>query len=213
MQSFQFKTKQDQVILLGLKAKNLGELLDGIKKIPDTSIFYHTHRFLEQHRTTSPEPPNDFAYWVTNVVNNEWLGEQLVSVQIMEYRSLLLIRNKYASILESYSSRYGDTAHCPPGEEFHFMACQTFVLPTKHIATTPREFKEILLHITINSVRYHVFDRILQSGCSENDFSAWFRVIGHADLADRIARVDPYAQTIEGLRNRILSIMDQYEND
>jgi hypothetical protein len=168
---------------------------------------------LEQHRSQSPEPPNDFAHWVTNVINNEWLGEQLVSVQIMEYPSLSLIRNKYSSILESYLRSHGDSVHCPPGEEFHFMTCQTFVLPTYQTATTPAEFKTILTHITINSIRYHIFDSVLQTGHAENDFSAWFRTIGHPEIADRIARVDPYAQTIEGLRNRIISIVGHYEDN
>src|SRR5574341_1684932 len=74
---FRFNTKFDQTILLGKKARNVAELIDGIWSVPDASIYFHTHKFLQQHHYLSPEPPNDFAYWVTNVLNEETLGEHL----------------------------------------------------------------------------------------------------------------------------------------
>ena len=50
--------------LTGLKASNLNELLELIKTVSGSCIYHHTHRFLQQHQYLSPEPPNDFAYWV-----------------------------------------------------------------------------------------------------------------------------------------------------
>ncbi|HTR80235.1 MAG TPA: DUF5752 family protein, partial [Bacteroidota bacterium] len=74
MEAFHFFSKLDQTILLGKKASNLTELLDGLRTVPGSSIYYHTHRFLQQHNYLSPEPPNDFAYWVTGVLNDTVLG-------------------------------------------------------------------------------------------------------------------------------------------
>ena len=55
------------VYLIGRKAKNLEELRAGVAAVPDSSLYFHTHHELHQHEVLSPEPPNDFAFWVKNV--------------------------------------------------------------------------------------------------------------------------------------------------
>jgi hypothetical protein len=64
MDAFQFFTKLDQTLLLGLGAKTVEELLNGIRTVQDSSIYFHTHRFLQQHHFLSPEPPKDFTYGI-----------------------------------------------------------------------------------------------------------------------------------------------------
>ena len=92
---FYFCSELHLVKLLGLKAKNPVELLNHITQVPKASIYYHTHRFLQQHHYLSPEPPNDFAYWTTNILALEALGERLASVDII--RSLLGLPNSARS--------------------------------------------------------------------------------------------------------------------
>jgi Family of unknown function (DUF5752) len=46
MGAFHFFTKHDQVLLLGLRARTIQELLTDIRSVPDSSIYFHTHRFL-----------------------------------------------------------------------------------------------------------------------------------------------------------------------
>ena len=82
MEPFRFCTKLDQTLLLGRRAKNIGELLEGIKAVPQSSIYYNTHRFLQAHHYLTPEPSNDFAYWITDVVNERILGEKLSSLDM-----------------------------------------------------------------------------------------------------------------------------------
>jgi len=89
---FHFHTQFHLVTLLGLKAKNSIELLDGIKKVPPSSIYYHTHRFLQQHHYLSPEPPNDFAYWLTNILNLKRLGEAFASVDTVSFANMEELR-------------------------------------------------------------------------------------------------------------------------
>ena len=72
MQPFCFNTKCDQTLLLGLKVRNIPGLLDGVRRVPDAAIYYHTHRFLQQHHYLSPEPPNDFAHWVYRTLEKEY---------------------------------------------------------------------------------------------------------------------------------------------
>ncbi|MBU1888113.1 MAG: hypothetical protein KKB46_02840, partial [Candidatus Omnitrophica bacterium] len=46
--TFRFYTRLHLKILTGLRASNLKELLSLIKKVPGSSIYCHTHRFLQQ---------------------------------------------------------------------------------------------------------------------------------------------------------------------
>ena len=115
--SFYFWTRLHLVKLLGLKAKNPIELLEGIKKVPASSIYYHTHRFLQQHHYLSPEPPNDFAYWLTSILNLEELGERIASVNVIDFKKLHDLRSVFIRILTDYLSEKKRMIDCPEGEE------------------------------------------------------------------------------------------------
>lgn len=211
MGQFQFKTKLDQTILLGRRARNLAELLDGISVVPESSIYHHTHRYLEQHHYLSPEPPNDFAYWITEVLNDVPLAEAISSIDVVQFQTLGELRNRFIETLTQHTT-IPDTAHnCPPGQEFHFMASRVFVLQTPYAASNLAEFLDALKRVSINAVYYHIFDAKLRLARGENDFSRWFRDAGMTALADDIARLDPYSYTLEGLRNEVLELGATYD--
>lgn len=210
MGNFHFYTKLDQIILLGIKARNVRELLTGIKKVPDSSVYYHTHRFLQQHHYLSPEPPNDFAYWVSHVLGDNALGEQLWSVDYVEFQSIAGLREKFVTILERHLASTKRHIDCPEGEEFHFMASRTFVFPTPYVARSLTEFAEMLRKVSMNSLYYHMFDAKLRLEHGENDFSRWFRSIGKAELARETGFLDPYSHTLEGLRKHIIALVKKY---
>ena len=91
---FYFCTEFTQVQLLGRSAKNLEELVQGIKDVPDSSIYFHTHRFLLQHHYLSPEPPNDFAYWIINILQEDMLGEKIASMDIVQFKTIEELRRE-----------------------------------------------------------------------------------------------------------------------
>jgi len=211
---FRFYTRLNLVELLGRKAKNVAELLQGVRQVPGSSIYYHTHRFLQQHHYLSPEPPNDFAFWVTNSLGVDALGERLASVDTVKFRSIWSLREKFIETLESYvreqNSRNTD---CQEGEEFHFMSCRTFILPTSYEAQNLKEFREILKRVSISSIYFHVFEARLRLERGENDFSNWLEEIGQKKLAREISRLDPYTITLEGLRKNLIRRVSQYVKD
>lgn len=125
---FRFRTKLDQTVLLGKKAKNIPELLAAIKTVPDASIYFHTHKFLQQHHYLSPEPPNDFAYWVTNVLNEPALGESLSGIDIIQFHKIPDLRNRFIEIVEAYLQSSRRAVEASQGQEFYFMSSQIFVL-------------------------------------------------------------------------------------
>src|SRR5262245_41070819 len=210
MNAFQFSTKLDQTLLLGLRAKTIDELLTGIRSVPDSSIYFHTHRFLQQHHFLSPEPPNDFAFWVANVLADETLGELLWSVDTVRFENIRGLREKLIAILDGYLESNGRNIECQAGEEFHFMACRTFVLPTAYVAHDLSEFSQLLTKVSINSIYFHMFDAKLRLRSGENDFSRWFRDLGKTALANETKRLDPYSYTLDGLRQRIIALVRQY---
>ena len=208
---FQFCTKLDQTILLGLHARNATELLDGIRNVPKASIYYHTHRFLQQHHYLSPEPPNDFAYWVSEVLNDSLLGEMLSSIDTIQFNSIADLRTSLVEVIGPYVQPEGRGRQCPPGEEFHFMAARTFVLKTAYVAHDLVEFVAALEKVSINSLYYHMFDSRLRLGQSENDFSAWLAELGKPQLADEVRELDPYTHTLEGLRQKVLTLVNRHD--
>lgn len=184
MQAFYFFTKLDQTLLLGLRAHTLDELLTGIRSVPDGSIYYHTHRFLHQHHYLSPEPPNDFAYWVTHVLGDEVLGEQLWSVDTVRFHNISGLREKLIAILEQHLDARRRPDECHEGEQFHFMASRIFVLPTADVAQNLSEFADQIAKVSIGSIYFHMFDAKLRLKIGENDFSCWLRDQGYTELAN-----------------------------
>lgn len=207
---FYFYTEAHLVKLLGKKASNIIELCDGIKNAPLSCIYYHTHRFLQQHHYLSPEPPNDFAYWITKVLNLKTLGELIASVDTVNFKSIEELKNKFVEILETYlSSENKNIVDCYKGQEFYFMSCKTFILPTPYIANNLSEFVEIVKKISIQSIYFHIFEAPKRLKKDENDFQAWFRSIGQESLAEKISKLDPYNITLEELRKKIINFVSE----
>lgn len=206
---FEFKSRLVLTELLGRKAATLPELVDGIRVVPLSSIYHHTHRFLQQHHFLSPEPPNDFAYWVTNMLNDEIAGEKLASIDVTQFLKLSDLRRRFLELMEDYlkTANHSVSRQCPEGEEFHFMSARIFVVPTGKVAGNLQEFRDILKAVSIHSIYFHMFEAKLRLEKGDNDFSIWLRSTGMEKAAEQISRLDPYTFTLEGLRERLLRIV------
>jgi hypothetical protein len=206
---FHFYTRQNLTYLTGEKARNLQELLDGIREASSATIYHHTHHYLQQHEFLSPEPPNDFAYWITNVLQDDVLGEKVASIDLRQYFTLHDIKSRIIAVIEE-SIHQGSDSHrnVPPGEEFHFMSSQTFVFPTKYLAHNLREFKECLHRVSIFSIYYHMFESRLRLQQEFGDFSFWLSTsLGEEKLAKEFMKLDPYTQTLENLRQALIRLV------
>ncbi|MFH1397413.1 MAG: DUF5752 family protein [Candidatus Omnitrophota bacterium] len=209
---FNFYTRLHLSELTGLRATTLGQLLSLIKRIPGSSIYHHTHRFLQQHQYLSPEPPNDFAYWVTEVLGEDELGEKLESIDTIQYSTIRTLREKIVSTIEGYlkNNALAKLRFARNGEEFHFMKSVSFVLLTGYTVEDLKEFTEALRKITIDSVYFHFFEARLRLKHVGNDFSNWIEYsLGDKKLADEISSLDPYTQTLENLRNTLIKIIEK----
>lgn len=209
---FRFYTRLHLTELTGLKAANLEQLVELIKNVPGSSIYHHTHRFLQQHQYLSPEPPNDFAYWVAEILGDDNLGERLASIDTIQFTTIRSLREKIALTIEDYikdnpsvKNKFADI-----NEEFHFVKSISFVFPTNYYAYNLKEFAHILKKITIDSIYFHIFEARLRLEKGVNDFSNWVEnSIGDRKLAEKISKLDPYAYTLEALRKTLIEIAEK----
>jgi hypothetical protein len=208
---FRFCTRLHLSELTGLKAATLGELLKLIKEVPDACIYNHTHRFLQQHQYLSPEPTNDFAYWVTEVFGERQLGERLLRIDTVQYSSLSQLRKRIALIIEAYLKKnfLARLKLAKREEEFHFIKSISFIIPTDYLAYDLGEFVEMLKKVSLDSIYFHVFEARLRLGRKTSDFSDWIEnCIGDKELADEISRLNPYIYTLEELRSKIIGFIE-----
>lgn len=192
----------------GLKARNLRELVNIIKDVPGSVIYYHTHVFLQQHQFASPEPPNAFAYWVTHAIGDEILGEKLGSIDISQYYIIRALREKMIEVIEGHLFDISEIRNAPEGKEFDFTKSRSFIFPIPYAANDLGEFIDALKKISLYSVHFHIFAARLKFEKGINDFSNWMeRDLGFAHLAEKINMLDPYTYTLVGLRDKIIEII------
>jgi len=216
IEPFRFYTRLHLSELTGLRASNLSQLLSLVKQVPGSCIYHHTHKFLQQHQYLSPEPPNDFAYWVSKVLGEDELGEKLASIDTIQFSTVRKLRDKIIATIENYlkNNMSAKLKFAGEGEEFHFIKSVSFVLPTNYIAYDLREFADIVKKITIDAIYFHIFESRLRLEKKTNDFSNWIETsIGDKELSDKISRLDPYIHTLEDLRKTIIRIVEQKLRD
>ena len=207
---FKFRTRLTLTEVTGRRAFNVPELLEGIRQADDETIYHHTHRFIKQFHHLVPEGANDFAYWVTNTVQADRLGEELTAIDIVRYNSLADIRKAFVEVIErDLAGTPGPVRTVAPGREFHFMRAVRFSLPTLCSAADYASFIECLRNVNPSSLYLHVFEARLRPPYGVDDFSHWFRTeFGDEQVGREISRLDPYSYTLEGLRRRIIRIIE-----
>lgn len=209
---FQFHTSVKLRELTGKKARTLRELVETIKEVSGSVIYYHTHVFLQKHQSLSPEPPNDFAYWVSQVLGEYKLGEELASIDICEFSTIRELREKIIGTIENHLFESKEPLrYAPQGREFEFIKAHSFVVPTGYSARNLKEFIMVLDKITVHSIYFHIFEARLRLEKGVNDFSHWINTsVASPELGDKIASLDPYTFTLEGLRRKLIDIVKEW---
>lgn len=207
---FRFYTRLYLKEVTGLKAGNLVELADILKKAPDSVIYYHTHHFLEEYHYLTPEPANDFALWVSDELSDEVLGEKLASIDTFGFPTIGALRARIEGVIRDYISKNPDGRTAREGREFHFIKSVIFIMPTPYVAHDLREFIEVLRQVSIDSLTYHIFESRLRLKRGVNDFAIWVEeCLDDKDLAEKLAYLDPYNYTLEALRSTIIQVIEK----
>jgi len=204
---FVFCTERRLVTLTGVRASNLDGLLSGLRQVPGSSIFYHTHHMYLSHHFETPAFSNDFALWTSEALLEEKLGEQLSAIDLLTFTSIRQIREAIISTIEKAIGEDGRrNRECPARDEFHFCRSKSFVMPTGIVAADPEEFFRVLPLVSNVSLFFHFFGARLRLERPTNDFSSWLAWRGETRLAEAIDALDPYSVTLDDLERKIIEL-------
>jgi hypothetical protein len=209
---FIFYSRLHQWELTGLRADTISELLEHIKTAPGSCIYHHTHHFLQQHEFSVPAASNDFAYWVSEVLGDDRLGEQLSAINTVSSTSIRHLREQFTEVIEKQlaSRPIIENLRAPEGESFYFMKSKSFIFSINQKAETLEEFIGCLRRVSLTSIYYHVFESRLRFEKETNDFSTWLSsALGEDELAEKIGMIEPYAYSLEGLRRKLIELCTQ----
>jgi len=191
------------------RANNLGELLEALRRCPDASIFQHTFQTLEEHHFIKEGFSNDFSHWAFAACNEVELAERLAALDVREFTSIGMLRERLVHLMESYLQKNPRAATRAAMEPFYLMAADLVVIPTPYVARNLEEFAEGLRRVTVHSIYYHFIDARLRLKLNNNDFSVWLeQELDLAQAADRLNRIDIYTSTLESVRRSILKTME-----
>lgn len=208
---FVFNTEHRLVELCGVTASSLLQLVQALKEVPGSSIFYHTHHLYLEHHFEKPVFYNQFALWINEALQEEALAEQLGTIDLLAFPSIRRLREAIIERIESHLAQAEQVPReCAPGNEFYFCRSKSFIMPTGIVASDVAEFVARLPHVTNSSLYFHFFEARLRLERPTNDFSFWLLGRGEEDLAIAVDRLNPYSMTLDELKAAIVELCAQY---
>jgi len=208
---FQFVTASYLVHIRRERAHTLAELAKYIRACSEESIFYHTFQSLETHHYTAFS--SDFAQWVMAACNEAPLSERMAAIDVRDFVSLQDLRETLAHCIEEYIQRRPASADHPAFEPFHFCEVREVILPLGKRAYNLAELCDGIRGMSLDSLHYHFINSRLRLRLRTNDFSNW---IAHSlqlpQLATKVAHIDFYTHSLEGVRQRLLGTINPWRD-
>jgi uncharacterized protein DUF5752 len=191
------------------RARSLKELLDGLRVVPDSSIFQHMFQTLAEHHYIREGFSNDFAHWAFFSCNETGLAERLAGIDVREYTSIKDMRQRIIQVIEEYLKKNTASADRQALETFYFCSSDTVVIPTTFTARNLEDFTEGLRRVSLHSIHYHFINARLRIKLNSNDFSQWLEEeLGLDRLADKFEAIDIYTSTLEHVRRQMVKLAE-----
>ncbi len=195
-------------IATGRRAITLGDLQDHLRAVPPESLYYHFWGGLLQQRFEPREYNNDFAEWARHALHYAPLAERLAVLDPTDHPDLEDLRRQLLDLIEEslYESDVLSWMHAV--KPFEFIRCQTVVFDTDRRVQHPAELAEVLAKLPPSSVFYHFVDARRREPIGMDDFRSWLLGWGpdYADLVERLAGIDPYADGLNELRASLAAL-------
>lgn len=188
-----------------LKAKNLRELVIGIRNADKYSLFYHVFHPIFSSHLIPEEYSNDFAHWIAENLGYKELAELVSDIPGAEPRTVEDIRKDLIEILEP---RADDKIALYP---FVFISCRPIVYKTNYSANTLAEFLDLIQQIPSRSLVWHFVAKRVLGYSKRNDFSEWIEMnFGLTDVAEALSKLDPQTYVNEEiLRKDIIKTLER----
>jgi hypothetical protein len=208
---FQFLSSASLEKLTGRKVYNLEELLNLIWICPDSSIFYHTFSAFLKMREVQIPYNTDFAIWVARSLHEKALAEKLMAIDLSEHNTIESLRTRLIEIIEAYRAQKPDVFEKKADEPFYLYDVIRIVYLTDKFAYDLKSFRALLPTISVYSMYLHFIESRLHTHLQTDDFSTWIEEsLSMPDLARMIKKIDINVYTLEGLRTRIIQLIDQH---
>jgi hypothetical protein len=202
---FNICTEAGLVVHTNYRAESLKSLLDGLKKVSGSSIFYHMHHALLRRHFAHSDHMNDFARWVLLNLGQTSLAERLTSVDPMGTKSVREAREQLIAYVQEYVGAGELFFRVAEGKEFHFLELHSVVLPLTTVEPDLEAFYHALKKATLGTFFFHLIEAPIRLEKQSNDFSEWLReTFGDEELAQAIAGVNPYMYNLWELKAKIL---------
>jgi len=207
-QAFEFVTASYLIRIGSQEAATLLALQQGIENCSDASMFYHTFQSLGRHHFLNEGFSNDFAQWALGSCNRPALAERLASLDIRDYVSLAELRADLRRILADFCEASPREAAQSAFEKFYFCETVEEEVPLGS-AWTLEEFRDGLKKLPHAAMQFHFLTSRLRLHLRTNDFSYWFdEMLGLRRLARSVERIDIYTNTLDGVRDRIVELVE-----
>lgn len=206
--SFLFHTEASLVQTTPFEADSLPSLLECLRRVDDSSIFYHFFHSLLRRHFLKAEYQNDFALWADHTLMEPALAERLATVDPMDFPTVRAAREKLIEYVGEFVGPSQSFSRVPTGKEFRFQESKSFSYPSGLQAATLEEFARVVRRISTESVFYHLVEARLRLNKKSNDFSIWLEQCwGQDELAREIEALNPFRYGLEDLRGRISDLV------
>jgi hypothetical protein len=186
------------------------ELMDRLEEVPAGSIFYHTHGYFLRHRPLTLAYGNDFARWAAVEVRDQALAERLAVVDPFQFGHLEELREELVTIVHDHLRRLGTVPRADAGRAFHFQQSHVVQVELGPRVNTLAEFRDGLAVVDASAVYFHMVEARARLGRRAGDFAEWLRTsLGLVTLAEQVERIDSYMTSLERVRARLLSLVDE----
>jgi hypothetical protein len=195
--------------ILGRRARDERELMEGLEQVPAGSVYYHTHSVFLRHPRISGAYPNDFANWVAAQVRDHVLAERLAVVDPFRFQSLDELRDELVSIIDQHVSALHPVPRVVFGDPFFFVQSHLIEISTGLEARTLEEFRRCLAEVDQSAIYLHALHARVRDEIPGGDFARWVgQALGLTALAEKIARINPYLGGLEQIRLEALRLID-----
>ena len=211
-ESFRFEDYEGLVMATGLRASNLRELSDILRRVDVEVIRHHLHRAPLRHRFGVWDYPNDFAQWASTSLEDHALAEKFAALDPYAHRDLETARELILDLIEEHLDELPMVPFVRPGREFHLCSGHYLALPSQREVWTLQEMRDALADLSLGSLFYHFHDaRLREPGDDSDDFSRWIDgQFGSHPIVQALRGLDFYFFSLEDLRRRLVTIFDDH---
>jgi hypothetical protein len=193
----------------GVTVRSIPELLTALAMIPDASLYSHTYYFLHRYPQLFPSVTNEFSYWITQVLAEESLGNELSAIDFNRCADLAYLREYFMQTLTDFVHK--NRHNCKTVSDYEALpitAVRWQTMPASCVAGTLQDFAQCLGQADTASLLFHMYESRLRLTSGSNDFSLWIEhACGNKELAGTIASLNLNIQSFTSLKDRICSLI------